>query len=182
MWLTPPSRVIHRGGRRGPPHRDGAVEVTEYYSLRKADPSLSSATVGFSSSWNRPYGRAGNAPAGYRGTDMLDQQKNTLSIAHTTICRFGRPVKGEISGCAVRHGLWTVTTHLEHDMDCFTLCAYNARTASSNAHLYALLKAAGHMKHHAIALQEAKSRKADIRQHDDGTPAIRGEKIRRRWR
>ncbi|VDL83654.1 unnamed protein product [Nippostrongylus brasiliensis] len=72
-------------------------------------------------------------------------------------------VKDDTSGA--RHG------------DCFMLCTYNARTVSSNADLYALLEAAGRIKYHVIALQETKSRKADIRQHNDGTLVIRGEKI-----
>ncbi|VDL78944.1 unnamed protein product [Nippostrongylus brasiliensis] len=61
--------------------------------------------------------------------------------------------------------------------DCFMLCTYNARTVSSNADLYALLEAAGHIKYHVNALQETKSRKADIRQHNDGTLVLRGKKI-----
>ena len=61
--------------------------------------------------------------------------------------------------------------------DCFLLCTYNTRTVSSDADLYALLEAAGHIKYHVIALQETKSRKTDIRQLEDGTLVIRGEKF-----
>ncbi|VDL77871.1 unnamed protein product [Nippostrongylus brasiliensis] len=57
------------------------------------------------------------------------------------------------------------------------LRTYSARTVCSNADVYALLVAAGHIKYHVIALQETKSRKADIRQHNDGILVIRGEKI-----
>ncbi|VDL80293.1 unnamed protein product [Nippostrongylus brasiliensis] len=56
------------------------------------------------------------------------------------------------------------------------LSTYNARTVSSNAKLYALFEATGHIKYYVIALQETKSRKADIRQHNDGALVIRGEK------
>ncbi|VDL70916.1 unnamed protein product [Nippostrongylus brasiliensis] len=69
-----------------------------------------------------------------------------------------------------------ITSGARHG-DCFMLCTYNARTVSSNADLYALLEAAGRIKYHVIALQETKSKKADIRQHNDGTLVIRGEKI-----
>ncbi|VDL84579.1 unnamed protein product [Nippostrongylus brasiliensis] len=51
------------------------------------------------------------------------------------------------------------------------------RTVSSNADFYALLEAAGRIKYHVIALQETKSKKADILQHNDGTLVILGEKI-----
>ncbi|VDL75515.1 unnamed protein product [Nippostrongylus brasiliensis] len=54
---------------------------------------------------------------------------------------------------------------------------YNARTVPSIADLCALLEAAGHIKHHVIAVRETKSRKADIRKHNDGTVVMRGEKI-----
>ena len=57
------------------------------------------------------------------------------------------------------------------------LCTYNARTVSSNADLRALLDTANRIKFHVIALQETKSRRADIRQLNDGTLVIRGEKI-----
>lgn len=67
--------------------------------------------------------------------------------------------------CSTRHG------------DCFRLCTYNARTVSSNANLHALLDAASKIKYHVIALQETKSRKTDVRQMNDGTLVIRGEKI-----
>ncbi|WKX88276.1 hypothetical protein Q1695_008149 [Nippostrongylus brasiliensis] len=61
--------------------------------------------------------------------------------------------------------------------DCFMLYTYHARTVSSDADLYALLEAAGHIKYHVIALQETNRRRADLGQHNDGTVVIRGEKI-----
>ncbi|EYB94618.1 hypothetical protein Y032_0169g215 [Ancylostoma ceylanicum] len=61
--------------------------------------------------------------------------------------------------------------------DCFMLCTYNARTVSTNADLHALLEAAGRIKFHVIALQETKSKKSEVRQLNDGTLIIRGEKF-----
>ncbi|VDM77994.1 unnamed protein product, partial [Strongylus vulgaris] len=57
------------------------------------------------------------------------------------------------------------------------LCTYNARAVSTNAKLHALLEAAGRINYHAIALQETKPRKTDVRQLSDGTLIIRGEKV-----
>ncbi|EYB95934.1 hypothetical protein Y032_0154g2950 [Ancylostoma ceylanicum] len=57
------------------------------------------------------------------------------------------------------------------------LCTYNARTVSTNADLHALLEAAGRIKFHIIALQETKSKKSEVRQLNDGTLIIRGEKF-----
>ncbi|KAK6754375.1 hypothetical protein RB195_013400 [Necator americanus] len=61
--------------------------------------------------------------------------------------------------------------------DCLRLCAYNARTVSTVADLHALLGAAERIKFHVIALQETKCRRSDVRQMNDGTLVIRGEKV-----
>ncbi|EYC39612.1 hypothetical protein Y032_0649g1120 [Ancylostoma ceylanicum] len=57
------------------------------------------------------------------------------------------------------------------------LCTYNARTVSTNADLHALLEAGRRIKFHVIALQETKSKKNEVRQLNDGTLIIRGEKF-----
>ncbi|KAK6737051.1 hypothetical protein RB195_019634 [Necator americanus] len=54
---------------------------------------------------------------------------------------------------------------------------YNARTVSTDADLHALLGVAERIKFHVIALQETKCRRSDVRQMNDGTLVIRGEKI-----
>ncbi|KAK6755348.1 hypothetical protein RB195_013992 [Necator americanus] len=61
--------------------------------------------------------------------------------------------------------------------DYLRLCTYNARTVSTNADLHALLGAAERIKFHVIALQETKCRRSDVRQMNDGTLIIRGEKV-----
>ncbi|KAK6734944.1 hypothetical protein RB195_018255 [Necator americanus] len=61
--------------------------------------------------------------------------------------------------------------------DCLRLCIYNARTVSTDADLHALLGAAERIKFHVIALQETKCRRSDVRQMNDGTLVIRGEKV-----
>ncbi|KAK6755337.1 hypothetical protein RB195_013983 [Necator americanus] len=61
--------------------------------------------------------------------------------------------------------------------DCLRLCTYNARTVSTDADLHALLGAAERIKFHVIALQETKCRRSDVRQMNDGTLVIRGEKV-----
>ncbi|KAK6760944.1 hypothetical protein RB195_022134 [Necator americanus] len=61
--------------------------------------------------------------------------------------------------------------------DCLRLCTYNARTVSTDADLHALLEAAERIKFHMIALQETKCRRSDVRQVNDGTLVIRGEKV-----
>ncbi|KAK6764742.1 hypothetical protein RB195_024899 [Necator americanus] len=61
--------------------------------------------------------------------------------------------------------------------DCLKLCTYNARTVSTDADLHALLGAAERIKFHVIGLQETKCRRSDVRQMNDGTLVIRGEKI-----
>ncbi|KAK6729127.1 hypothetical protein RB195_006274 [Necator americanus] len=61
--------------------------------------------------------------------------------------------------------------------DCLRLCTYNARTVSTDADLHALLGAAERIKFHVIALQETKCRRNDVRQMNDGTLVIRGEKV-----
>ncbi|VDM75336.1 unnamed protein product [Strongylus vulgaris] len=48
---------------------------------------------------------------------------------------------------------------------------------STCADLHALLEAAGRISYDVIALQETKSRKADLRQLSDGTLIINGEKV-----
>ncbi|KAK6765054.1 hypothetical protein RB195_025114 [Necator americanus] len=57
------------------------------------------------------------------------------------------------------------------------LGTYNARTVSTDANLHALLGAAERIKFHVIALQETKCRRSDVRQMNDGTLVIRGEKV-----
>ncbi|KAK6764768.1 hypothetical protein RB195_024915 [Necator americanus] len=61
--------------------------------------------------------------------------------------------------------------------DCLKLCTYNARTVSTDADPHALLGAAERIKFHLIGLQETKCRRSDVRQMNDGTLVIRGEKI-----
>ncbi|KAK6736953.1 hypothetical protein RB195_019570 [Necator americanus] len=61
--------------------------------------------------------------------------------------------------------------------DCLRLCTYNARTVSKDADLHSLLGAAERIKFHVIALQETKCRRSDVRQMNDGTLVIRGEKV-----
>ncbi|VDM54672.1 unnamed protein product [Angiostrongylus costaricensis] len=67
--------------------------------------------------------------------------------------------------CTTRHG------------DCFLLRMYNATTLSTDADLHALLVAADRIKFRVIALQERKIKKTDIRQLNNGTLVIRGEKV-----
>ncbi|KAK6764527.1 hypothetical protein RB195_024738 [Necator americanus] len=59
--------------------------------------------------------------------------------------------------------------------DCLRLCTYNARTVSADLH--ALFGAAERIKFHVIALQETKCSRSDVRQMNDGTLVIRGEKV-----
>ncbi|VDM58431.1 unnamed protein product [Angiostrongylus costaricensis] len=82
------------------------------------------------------------------------------------------------------HGLRS--TSLETDLpnkrttrhgDCFLLCTYNARTLSPDADLHALLVGADRLIFHVIALQETKIKKTNIRQLNNGTLVIRGEKV-----
>ncbi|KAK6736546.1 hypothetical protein RB195_019310 [Necator americanus] len=61
--------------------------------------------------------------------------------------------------------------------DCLRPCIYNARTVSIGADLHALLGTAERIKFHVIALQETKCRRSDVRQMNDGTLVIRGEKV-----
>ena len=61
--------------------------------------------------------------------------------------------------------------------DCFLLCTYNARSLSTDAGLHALLAAADRIKFHVTALQETKIKKTDIRQLNNETFVIRGEKV-----
>ncbi|KAK6735888.1 hypothetical protein RB195_018880 [Necator americanus] len=61
--------------------------------------------------------------------------------------------------------------------DCLRLCTYNARTVSTDADLHAFLGAAERIKFHVIALQETKCRRSDVRQMNDSTLVIRGEKV-----
>ncbi|KAK6764208.1 hypothetical protein RB195_024502 [Necator americanus] len=61
--------------------------------------------------------------------------------------------------------------------DCLRLCTYNTRTVSTDVDLHALLGAAERIKFHVIALQETKCRRSDVRQMNDGTLVIRGEKV-----
>ncbi|KAK6763024.1 hypothetical protein RB195_023648 [Necator americanus] len=60
--------------------------------------------------------------------------------------------------------------------DCLRPCTYNARTVSTDADLHAFLGAAERIKFHVTALQGTKCR-SDVRQMNDGTLVIRGEKI-----
>ncbi|KAK6749857.1 hypothetical protein RB195_002083 [Necator americanus] len=68
-------------------------------------------------------------------------------------------------------------TRMTRHGDCLRLCTYNARTVSTDADLHALLEAADRIKFHVIALQETKCRRSDVRQMNDGTLVIRGEKV-----
>ncbi|KAK6746251.1 hypothetical protein RB195_012392 [Necator americanus] len=61
--------------------------------------------------------------------------------------------------------------------DCLRLCTYNAGTVSTDADLHAFLGAAERIKFHVITLQETKCRRSDVRQMNDGTLVIRGEKV-----
>ncbi|KAK6732308.1 hypothetical protein RB195_016597 [Necator americanus] len=61
--------------------------------------------------------------------------------------------------------------------DCLRLCTYNSRAVSTDADLHALLGAAERIKFHVIALQETKCRRSDVRQTNDGTLVICGEKV-----
>ncbi|KAK6762648.1 hypothetical protein RB195_023390 [Necator americanus] len=61
--------------------------------------------------------------------------------------------------------------------DCLRLCTCKARTVSTDADLHALLGAAKRLKFHLIALQETKCIRSDVRQMNNGTPGIRGEKV-----
>ncbi|KAK6757225.1 hypothetical protein RB195_015198 [Necator americanus] len=58
--------------------------------------------------------------------------------------------------------------------DCLRLRTYKATTLSD---LQAFLGAAERVKFHVIALQETKYRRSDVRQMNDGTLVIRGEKV-----
>ncbi|KAK6755832.1 hypothetical protein RB195_014302 [Necator americanus] len=60
---------------------------------------------------------------------------------------------------------------------CLTLCTYNAKTVFTDAELHALLGNAERIKSHVIALQDSKCRTSDVRQMNDGTLLIRGEKV-----
>ncbi|KAK6749549.1 hypothetical protein RB195_001891 [Necator americanus] len=61
--------------------------------------------------------------------------------------------------------------------DCLRLRTYNARTASTDADLHAFLGAAERFKFHVIVLQETKCRKSDVRQMNESTLVIRGERV-----
>ncbi|KAK6753808.1 hypothetical protein RB195_013036 [Necator americanus] len=61
--------------------------------------------------------------------------------------------------------------------DCLRLYAYNARTVSADADLHALLGNAERIRFYVMALQGTKCRRSDIRQINDGTLVIRGEKV-----
>ncbi|KAK6761948.1 hypothetical protein RB195_022883 [Necator americanus] len=59
-------------------------------------------------------------------------------------------------------------------------CALPSQTSdgmATDADLHALLGAAQGIKFHVIALQETKCRRSDVRQMNDGTLVIRGEKV-----
>ncbi|KAK6748230.1 hypothetical protein RB195_001075 [Necator americanus] len=68
-------------------------------------------------------------------------------------------------------------TRMTRHGDCLRLCTYNARTVSTDADLHALLEAAERIKFDVIALQETKCRRSDVRQMNNGTLVIRGEKV-----
>ncbi|VDM57450.1 unnamed protein product [Angiostrongylus costaricensis] len=61
--------------------------------------------------------------------------------------------------------------------DGFLLCTYNAKALSTVSDLYTLSVAADRIKFHVIALQETKIRKTGIRQLNNGTLVIGGEKV-----
>ncbi|KAK6759223.1 hypothetical protein RB195_021076 [Necator americanus] len=62
-------------------------------------------------------------------------------------------------------------------METVSDCTYNAKTVSTDADLHALLEAAERIKFHVIARQETKCRRSDVRQMNDATLVIRGEKV-----
>ncbi|KAK6751444.1 hypothetical protein RB195_003064 [Necator americanus] len=68
-------------------------------------------------------------------------------------------------------------TRMTRHGDCLRLCTYNSRTVSTDADLHALLGAAERIKFHVIAPQETKCKRNDVRQINDGTLVIRGEKV-----
>ncbi|KAK6735494.1 hypothetical protein RB195_018608 [Necator americanus] len=68
-------------------------------------------------------------------------------------------------------------TRMTHHGDCLRLCTYNARTVSTDADLHALLGAAKRIKFHVSALHETNCRRSDVRQMNDSTLVIRGEKV-----
>ncbi|KAK6737606.1 hypothetical protein RB195_019984 [Necator americanus] len=68
-------------------------------------------------------------------------------------------------------------THDSPCNPCLRLCTHNARTVSTDDDLHALLGAAERIKFHVIALQETKCRRSDVREMNDGTLVIRGEKV-----
>ncbi|KAE9416499.1 hypothetical protein Angca_001122, partial [Angiostrongylus cantonensis] len=57
------------------------------------------------------------------------------------------------------------------------ICTYNARTLSTDADPHVVLVAADRIKFYVIALQETKIKNTDTRQLNNGTFAIRGEKV-----
>ncbi|KAK6735289.1 hypothetical protein RB195_018465 [Necator americanus] len=61
--------------------------------------------------------------------------------------------------------------------ECLRQCTYDARTVSTDADQHALLRASEHVEFHVIALQETKYRRSDVRQMNDGTLVIRGERV-----
>ncbi|KAK6767028.1 hypothetical protein RB195_026351 [Necator americanus] len=65
-------------------------------------------------------------------------------------------------------------TRTTHHGDCLRLCTCNARV-STDVDLQAL--PAERIKYHVIALQKSKCGRSDVRQINDGTLVIRGEKI-----
>ncbi|KAK6742497.1 hypothetical protein RB195_010016 [Necator americanus] len=68
-------------------------------------------------------------------------------------------------------------THTTRHGDCLRLCTYNARLVSIDSDLHALLGAPERNKFHVITLEETKYRGSDVRQMNDGTLSIRGEKV-----
>uniref|UniRef100_A0A0K0D2J9 Endo/exonuclease/phosphatase domain-containing protein n=1 Tax=Angiostrongylus cantonensis TaxID=6313 RepID=A0A0K0D2J9_ANGCA len=68
-------------------------------------------------------------------------------------------------------------TRTTRHVDCFLLYMYNARELSTDADLHALLVTADRIKFHVIALQKTKIKKTDIRQLNNWTLGICGEKV-----
>ncbi|KAK6752033.1 hypothetical protein RB195_003449 [Necator americanus] len=88
-----------------------------------------------------------------------DERRSNLGLVRTSL------ILDQGDRCTTRQG------------DCLRLCTYNARSVSTDVDLHALLRAAERIEFHVIALQETKCRRNDVRQMNDGTLVIRGEKV-----
>ncbi|KAK6735349.1 hypothetical protein RB195_018512 [Necator americanus] len=71
---------------------------------------------------------------------------------------------------------WTLSPSVS-DVRRYTVYTYKARTVHTEADLHAFLRVVERIEFQVIALQETKSRRSDVRQMNDGTLVIRGEKV-----